>query len=85
MEELGLMVGFILTLMVYSYLIRDNFLYRIAVYVFVGIAAGFVTIVTVCVRGAGGWSASPGMMHSDHAGRPGVAGTNIPACTARAD
>jgi hypothetical protein len=47
MEELGLTVGFILTLMVYSYLIRDNLLYRIAVYVFVGIAAGFVTIVTV--------------------------------------
>lgn len=45
MEELGLWAGFILTLMVYSYLIRDNFLYRIAVYVFVGLAAGYVTIV----------------------------------------
>ena len=47
MEELGLTAGFILTLMVYSYLIRDNLLYRIAVYVFVGLSAGFIAIVTV--------------------------------------
>lgn len=47
MEELGLWVGFALTLMVYSYLIRDNLLYRLAVYVFVGLAAGYIAIVTV--------------------------------------
>jgi hypothetical protein len=46
-EELGLWVGFALTLMVYSYLIRDNLLYRLAVYVFVGLAAGYIAIVTV--------------------------------------
>lgn len=46
-EEAGLSAGFILTLMVYSYLIRDNFLYRIAVYVFVGLAAAFTAIVTL--------------------------------------
>ncbi|GAB4513236.1 MAG: hypothetical protein OHK0046_13860 [Anaerolineae bacterium] len=46
MEELGLWAGFFLTLMVYSYIIRDNFLYRIAVYIFVGLAAGYITIVT---------------------------------------
>lgn len=45
-EEIGLWAGFVLTLMVYSYLIRDNFLYRLAVYVFVGLAAGYVAIVT---------------------------------------
>ena len=45
-EEIGLWAGFVLTLMVYSYLIRDNFLYRLAVYVFVGMAAGYVSIVT---------------------------------------
>ena len=33
--------------MVYSYLIRDNFLYRIAVYIFVGLAAAFTAIVTM--------------------------------------
>ena len=46
-EEIGLSAGFILTLMIYSYLIRDNFLYRIAVYVFVGLAAAFTAIVTL--------------------------------------
>jgi hypothetical protein len=46
-DQIGLLVGFILTLMVFSYLLGDNFLYRLAIYVFVGLAAGFVTIVTV--------------------------------------
>lgn len=47
MEVFGLSVGFILTLMIYSYLIQDTLLYRIAVYVFVGLSAGYVAIVTV--------------------------------------
>lgn len=46
-EQIGLWAGFVLTLMVFSYLLGDNFLFRLAVYVFVGLAAGFVTIVTV--------------------------------------
>lgn len=46
-DQIGLWVGFVLTLMVFSYLLGDNFLYRLATYVFVGLAAGFVTIVTV--------------------------------------
>ena len=46
-DQIGLWIGFILTLMVFSYLLGDNFLYRLAVYVFVGLAAGFVTMVTV--------------------------------------
>jgi hypothetical protein len=47
MEEIGLWAGFILTLMVYSYILGDNALYRLAVYVFAGLAAGYITIVTV--------------------------------------
>lgn len=47
MEDVGLIVGFILTLMVFSYLLGDNVLYRLAVYVFVGLVAGYVSIVTV--------------------------------------
>ena len=47
MDELGFSVGLVLTLMVYSYLIRDNLLYRIAVYLFVGLTAGFIAIVTI--------------------------------------
>jgi hypothetical protein len=44
-DGIGLWIGFILTLMVFSYLLGDNFLYRLAIYVFVGLAAGFVTIL----------------------------------------
>ena len=46
-DQIGLWIGFLLTLMVFSYILGDNFLYRLATYVFVGLAAGFVTIVTV--------------------------------------
>ncbi len=46
-EQIGLWAGFVLTLMIFSYMLGDNFLYRIAVYVFVGLTAGFITVVTV--------------------------------------
>jgi preprotein translocase subunit SecF len=46
-EQIGLLVGFILTLMVFSYLLGDNILYRLALYVFVGLSAGYLTLVTV--------------------------------------
>lgn len=46
MEDIALWAAFVLTLMVYSYVIRDNVLYRIAVYIFVGLAAAYITIVT---------------------------------------
>lgn len=47
MEDIGLFAGFVLTLMIFSYLLGDNFLYRLAVYVFVGLTAGYIAIVTV--------------------------------------
>lgn len=40
-------ISFVLTLVIFSYLLADNFLYRMAVSVFVGLAAAFTTIVTV--------------------------------------
>lgn len=46
-EILGAWVGFALTLMVMSYLLGDNLLYRIAIYAFMGLTAGYVTVVTV--------------------------------------
>ncbi len=46
MEGIGTLTGFVLTLMIFSYLLGDNILYRAAVYIFVGLAAGFITIVT---------------------------------------
>jgi hypothetical protein len=38
-------IGFLLTLMIFSYLIGDNALFRVAVYVFVGVSAGYVASV----------------------------------------
>ena len=40
-------ISFVLTLVIFSYLLADNFLFRMAVSVFVGLAAAFTTIVTV--------------------------------------
>ncbi len=39
------LVAFVLTLMVFSYLFGDNFLFRIASYIFVGVSAGYVAVV----------------------------------------
>lgn len=44
-EFAGALVGFVLTLMVFSYLIGDNFLFRLAVHIFVGVAAGYALVV----------------------------------------
>lgn len=46
-EQIGLWAGFVFTMMIFSYILGDNFLYRIAVYVFVGLSAGYITLVTV--------------------------------------
>jgi hypothetical protein len=46
-EQIGLWAGFIFTLMIFSYVLGDNVLYRIAVYVFAGLAAGFMALVTL--------------------------------------
>lgn len=41
----GLFVGFVLTLMVFSYLFGDNFLFRLAVHIFIGVAAAYASVV----------------------------------------
>lgn len=46
-EQIGLWAGFIFTLMIFSYLLGDNILYRLAVYIFVGLSAGYIAVVTV--------------------------------------
>lgn len=49
-ETLELIVGwlsFVLTLFIFSYLIADNFLYRLALHILIGTSAGFVAIVAV--------------------------------------
>ncbi len=47
LEVISAFVGLILTLMIFSYLIGDNPLFRIAVYLFVGVASGYAATVTV--------------------------------------
>jgi len=46
-ELISALVGFLLTLMIFSYLIGDNPLFRIASYLFVGVASGYAATVTV--------------------------------------
>ena len=38
-------LGFLLTLMILSYLVGDNPAFRVAVYIFVGVSAGYVAAV----------------------------------------
>ena len=44
-ELLSALIGLTLTLMVFSYLIGDNPLFRIAVYLFIGVASGYAAAV----------------------------------------
>jgi hypothetical protein len=41
------LVGFVLTLLVFSYLFGDNFLFRVASNIFVGVSAGYVAVVVI--------------------------------------
>jgi len=45
MELIPALIGLLLTLMVFSYLIGDNALFRIAVHVFIGVASGYAAVV----------------------------------------
>lgn len=46
-EVISAFIGFFLTLMVFSYLISDNPLFRIAIYLFVGVASGYAATAIV--------------------------------------
>jgi len=46
-DILGLFIGLILTLMVLSYIIGDNFLFRLAIAIFVGVASGYAAILII--------------------------------------
>ncbi len=43
----GTLLGFVLTLFILSYVMGDNALFRLATHIFVGVAAGYATIVTL--------------------------------------
>jgi len=44
-NDLGILVGFVLTIFIYSYLLKDNPLYRIAVHLLVGVSAAYAAVV----------------------------------------
>ena len=46
-ELLGAFIGFGLTIMVFSYVFGDNLLFRIAIYVFIGVSAGYAVVIAV--------------------------------------
>jgi hypothetical protein len=45
METIGFFIAVILTLMVFSYILGDNFLFRLAAHIFVGVAVGYAIII----------------------------------------
>lgn len=46
-ELISAVVGFLLTLMIFSYLIGDNPLFRFAIYLFIGVSSGYAATVIV--------------------------------------
>ena len=46
-ELISVLVGLILTVMVFSYLIGDNLFFRVAVYLFIGVASGYAAAIVV--------------------------------------
>lgn len=46
-ELFGLFIGLLLTLFIYSYVVGDNPLYRLAVHILVGVSAAYAAVVTV--------------------------------------
>lgn len=46
-ELIGLVVGLLLTLFIFSYVYGDNVLYRLAVHILIGVSAGYATVVVV--------------------------------------
>jgi len=46
-DLIGAIVGFALTIMIFSYLFGDNALFRVAIHIFIGAAAAYATMVVV--------------------------------------
>jgi hypothetical protein len=44
-EAISALIGLFLTLLIFSYLIGDNPLFRIAIYLFIGVASGYAVVV----------------------------------------
>ncbi len=46
-DWIGAFLGFVLTLLVFSYLIGDNPLFRITLHMFIGVSAGFAAVIAI--------------------------------------
>lgn len=46
-DWIGAFLGFVLTLLVFSYLIGDNPLFRVTLHMFIGVSAGFAAVVVI--------------------------------------
>jgi hypothetical protein len=46
-DTIGLFIGFILTLLIYSYILGDNPAYRLAVHLLVGVSAAYAAVVVL--------------------------------------
>jgi hypothetical protein len=44
-DLLGAILGFVLTLLVFTYLLGDNILFRLVIHLFIGVASGFIAVV----------------------------------------
>ena len=47
LDLIGALLGFVLTIFIFSYIGGDNMLFRIATHLFIGVAAGYVAIVVI--------------------------------------
>lgn len=45
-DFIGLALGFLLTILIFSYLIGDNPFFRLAIHIFIGVSAAYVAIIT---------------------------------------
>ena len=46
-EFIGLALGFLLTILIFSYLIGDNPFFRLAIHIFIGVSAAYVALITI--------------------------------------
>ncbi len=44
-DPIGAIIGFLLTIMVLSYIIGDNALFRLAIHIFIGAASGYAAVL----------------------------------------
>ena len=44
-DLIGAILGFVFTLMIFSYIFGDNPLFRVAIHIFIGVAAGYASVV----------------------------------------